>query len=68
MLSVVADVLWQVFPVDYLLVVVLLAFLFFSTMEGLQSLGVWCLCVRVGLKLASTALSDWIRRCRQCSY
>ncbi|XP_065062032.1 probable lysosomal cobalamin transporter [Rhopilema esculentum] len=39
--------LQQVFPLDYLLYLGIVLFLFFATMTGLKRIGIWCCCVRM---------------------
>lgn len=36
----------RVFPLDYVIILVLVLYLFLSSMAGIRELGVWCLCIR----------------------
>lgn len=36
----------RVFPLDYVIILLLVLHLFLSSMAGIRELGVWCLCIR----------------------
>ena len=36
----------RIFPLDYVIILVLVLYLFLASMAGVREIGIWCLCIR----------------------